>query len=136
MIRRTPLALWVAVPLLSAAPVASGLRQSARADEGFARTGVLGSFRLDMDGTLFLRIDHEAAKRPGGGEESQTSTWFITPPDRNAQIRVEEMLMELALQQTGAEDEDKRPVTIQGKIERTLDGTTPEQAIPILAVES
>ena len=131
MTRTTPLALWLSVPVLAAAPLAWNARQDD--PEDFARTGVVGGWRLDTFGNVFVRVDHEATRGPGGGEETQTSTWFRTPPDRNAQVRLEELLMEIVLEQRALEEPSS--VTIYGKVERRLDGSSPEQAIPLVAID-
>jgi hypothetical protein len=112
--------LALVVALLTSSPVpAASLRQEVR-----PTSGVLAGWRLDMDGTMYLRIRSQ-------GEQF---LWFRTPADKSQTKQVEEMLIE-ALSVMG-DPSDEQTLTVIAKHERSLDGKTAENALPIVSVTS
>lgn len=83
------------------------------------RTGVPREWRLDVDGTVYVRL---------GAEDP---AWFEARPTASGEIRLEELLLFAILTSERAD----AALTATGKQERTLRGRSPEDALPLLTLE-
>lgn len=89
-------------------------------------TGVVSALRLDMDGTLYIRLRRTDSAGASEGEGSEQAIWFRSPPDRSAVIDVEEMLLAVVVDLDPGET-----ITLAAERGRSLGGS-PESAYPVL----
>lgn len=93
--------------------------------EPLTHTGVVSAYRLDQDGTVYVRLHGSDPKAAGGAQD----VWFRSPTDRSTSISVEEMLLDVVVH-LGANE----TLTISAEPDRSLDGASPEEAYPLLSV--
>lgn len=91
-------------------------------------SGAVGQWRVEEDGTVLVRID-----RHPSADSDEPWVWFRLAPDRSANIRIERMLLDVLLAMEALPD--PQTLTLSGKVERSLDGTTADQALPLLGIE-
>jgi hypothetical protein len=106
--------------------------------EDLQRTGVIKTWRLETDGTLYVELafDSGAAADPEERDPLQAPTvWFRTPPTRDQNPTFAELALDIVLAATPAGGE-LVPITATAKLERALTGATPEEALPLLALSS
>ena len=118
---KTPLriaAFWSSALLLTVLLV--GLAGPRPAADPVRRTGILAQWRLDADGSVYLRVDDVSS--------TPSSLWFVSPPSRNAQVDFSEMLLTIALTK---EDQE---ITAFGQREPERDGRERERAMTLEAV--
>ena len=112
----------LAIVFLFAAAARVGRPDPASAPEDIQKTGRVTGWRLDVEGPLFVKVTDDA---------TQTSTWFASPRDRTANLELENLLMRMFLAR-----EAQGTISVVGKKERALEGKSPQDAIPIVAVAS
>ncbi len=88
-------------------------------------TGTVGHWRLDVDGSLWIRLD-------GTGPQADQNTWFASPPDTNDELDLGQMLLDILLTLELAPEAPK--LTLIAKRERGLDGKSRESALPLVAL--
>ena len=78
------LPLLLAFGLALAAFFSSGVSRSASSPvDIIQRTGVVASWKLEMDGTIYIELSHPPeGRRARDASSGPTTTWFRTPPVR------------------------------------------------------
>lgn len=112
----------VLIVLLFAAAARVGRPDPLSAPEDVQKTGRVTGWRLDVEGPLFVKVTEDA---------TGTSTWFASPRDRTENLELENLLLRMFLAR-----ESQGTISVLGKKERALEGKSPEDAIPIVAVSS
>lgn len=112
------LALSSATILLLASPRSASSRPAPSLDL-VTRTGVPNEWRLNVDGTVYLRLGQE------------DPLWFEARPTAQGGVDLETLLLSAIL----ASETANAPLTGTGKQERTLRGASPEDALPLLYLE-
>jgi hypothetical protein len=105
--------------------------------EDLVRSGVIKSWRLETDGTLYLELEGAPLATDGDGKDPKSAPvlWFRTPPERDQLPSFAELALEIALASTPP-GHDRVPVTATAKLERTLNGASPAEALPLTALSS
>jgi hypothetical protein len=105
--------------------------------EDLVRTGLILSWRLETDGTLFLEVESAGVTSDGAGKDPKDAPvlWFRTPPERDQVPSFAELALEIALASTPP-GHDRVPITATAKLERALSGATPSEALPLVALSS
>jgi hypothetical protein len=97
-------------------------------------TGTLDGWRLAVDGTVHLRLQAAHKIEEDGDEEALPpgGMWFYTPPDRSDDLQHDHKALHILL---ASELHQERPVvTVTAKRERALDGSDPENALPLESI--
>lgn len=117
-------AIVVSIALLAVSVVAlarSSASASMPAVDDVRRSGVVSGLRLDMDGTVYVRLNDGSAKADKTG-----GVWFHTPPDRSTAIQVEELVLALL-----GDVEAGESVTLVAESDSGRDGSSPKRAHPL-----
>ena len=111
------------------APAPAPIPAPASAPDVLEIAGEVGQWRLEMDGRLLLRLDRSAATTA----DAPTPAWFQVDAQIATDVPTGHMLVEILLALEQAPDD--ATVVLRGKLERTLDGETAENAVPLLSIE-
>lgn len=96
-------------------------------------TGTLDGWRLDVDGTVHLRLQVDHALEEGNKTSAPTDgMWFYTPPDRSDDLQLEQMALLILL--ASELHQEKSVVSVTAKKERALDGSELEKALPMESI--
>jgi hypothetical protein len=132
---RTPASLaataaLVAFPVLASRPASPA--------EDVRRTGVIRGWRLESDGALFVLLESQGTAREEDREEQDPRdaprVWFRTPPEKDVNTRFSDLALAVVLAAT-APGAEPLPITVTAKLERALSGATPQEALPLSALE-
>lgn len=127
------LVLWTSVALATSAsfrPWPSSV--TPQQGQETAITGTLDGWRLDIDGTVFLRVRHSGSVTREQDATGVEFTWFRTPPDRSDIRDVEARVLDIILASDGAAQD--ATVTVTTKVERSLKGSDLKDALPMLSI--
>jgi hypothetical protein len=85
------------------------------------KTGEVDGWRLDMQGVLVIRV-----------RQGQEFAWYSVAPDKALDRDVQQMVLQMAL----ASELSPEPLllAITTKIERGLDGSSIESALPVISI--
>jgi len=125
------IATFAVIPAL-----ASGKLPSAPAEE-LQRTGVVKSWRLEADGSLYIELDAAGSGAQPAEDDSKLASvvWLRTQPTGDHHPSFSELALEIVLASTRA-GTARAPLTATTKVERALSGASLEEALPLLALGS
>ena len=102
------------------------------------RTGVITAWTVAADGTVTFRLQgsgEEVAAKPGetpkqakdaaAKDAAKSTTWFSTPPDKSAEVRLEELVLQIVL----AGSTGSAPITVTARHDPGNKGETMEKPL-------
>ena len=105
--------------------------------EELQHTGVVKSWRLEADGSLYIELDSAGSGTQPAEDAPKLGSvvWLRTQPTGDHHPSFSELALEIVLASTRA-GTARVELTATTKVERALSGESPEEALPLLALGS